>query len=520
MPVLTVFAAFLVIAVSLQSLGSAYQCDFSGYDEAAHYVSGLLVHDYLTTFPPPPPMQFAQNFYDRYPKVAIGHWPPFFYLVQALWTIPFSESRSSVLLLMAVLTAGTAALLFVAWRVEFGSLAAAALGGIYLALPIVQVYTSSVMAEILLTLLMLCAALAYARYLSEGTVRSGLLFAFFAILAIMTKANGLALALLPPLAVLGARRFQRLKQPAFWLPAVVIAAVCGPWYLKTMNMAQEGWKGSSNVKFLLSQVVTYNARTLVEIAGPVLFLFAVIGFFQRVIKPWFTGARVSDRWSVMAALLISVWIFHTLIAPVRDPRHLLLAVPALLAFSAAGISSAAAMLPWPYAFRARAAVCWAGALIAFCLFTFELRTKVPYGAIPVAGLLLENPEKGPVLVSSEDAGEGAVVAEMAMGDERPGRPVLRASKVLAQSAWNGIGYRPRFETPQEVVEYLASNAVRFVVIDKHREPSLGPKLHHQQLVNVVKSYPERFRRLYLPDTAAPGNPFEVYELADIPTQQD
>ena len=50
-------------------------------------------------------MEFAENYYVHYPEVALGHWPPTFYVVQALWTLPFFASRGSVILLMSVLTA-------------------------------------------------------------------------------------------------------------------------------------------------------------------------------------------------------------------------------------------------------------------------------------------------------------------------------------------------------------------------------------------------------------------------------
>jgi hypothetical protein len=42
-----------------------------------------MVHDYVLDFPWPNPLRFAQAFYDYYPKVAFGHWPPFFYVVEA-----------------------------------------------------------------------------------------------------------------------------------------------------------------------------------------------------------------------------------------------------------------------------------------------------------------------------------------------------------------------------------------------------------------------------------------------------
>ena len=42
-----------------------------------------------------------------------------------------------------------------------------------------------------------------------------------------------------------------------------------------------------------------------------------------------------------------------------------------------------------------------------------------------------------VLISSDALGEGAFIAELAQLDSRPGRFVLRSSKILAESSWMG-----------------------------------------------------------------------------------
>jgi hypothetical protein len=76
--------------VFLQWRSGAYTADLaSNEDEAAHAVSSLLVHDYLARpFRPPAkpmpahPMRFAERYYAHYPKLAIGHWPPFLYATE------------------------------------------------------------------------------------------------------------------------------------------------------------------------------------------------------------------------------------------------------------------------------------------------------------------------------------------------------------------------------------------------------------------------------------------------------
>src|SRR5687768_1549891 len=80
---LGVFLLFTGIALTLQRVCGAYHGEFNGYpDEPAHYVTGLLIRDYIAQGLPQPPMAFAKNYYLHYPKVALGHWPPLFYMAE------------------------------------------------------------------------------------------------------------------------------------------------------------------------------------------------------------------------------------------------------------------------------------------------------------------------------------------------------------------------------------------------------------------------------------------------------
>ena len=55
---------FLATALLLQWLSGAYSAELGGHpDEPAHYVTGLMMQDYLKTWPPVPPVRFAESFY-------------------------------------------------------------------------------------------------------------------------------------------------------------------------------------------------------------------------------------------------------------------------------------------------------------------------------------------------------------------------------------------------------------------------------------------------------------------------
>ena len=100
------FCLFLTITLAIQWTKGAFQGEFGSHpDEPAHFVTALMVHDYVADLFPAPPMQYAENYYLHYPKVGLGHWPPVFYVVQAGWMMLFSESRISMMLLMAVVAA-------------------------------------------------------------------------------------------------------------------------------------------------------------------------------------------------------------------------------------------------------------------------------------------------------------------------------------------------------------------------------------------------------------------------------
>lgn len=498
--------AFFAFAVALQVMSGAYPADFAGNpDEPAHYVTGVMVHDYLTTFPWQSPMPFARNFYAHYPAVAIGHWPPGFYLVQSIWTLPFGVSRVSVLLLIALLSAATATIAFVILRPRFGAAAASALALAFLSVPIVQEHGRMVMAEMPIALLTLGAAAAYRRYLDTESWHDSLSFGLVGSAAILTKPNGLALALVPVFSVLVTRRWPLLKTFAFWLPAIVVFSVCAPWYVFTAGLAQEGWSASYDPSWLLREPATVNALHLIRIAGAPLFALAIIGALVELWPRW--HRRVDHLSAVMASLLLSVWLFHSFVVPVRDARHLIPAVPAMLALSAAAVARLARFLP-SFSWAPRHVVTALGATTAAAFLLAGVgNTDVRLGAdAAVREVLARTSSSDVVLVSSEGFGEGVFIAEMAEHEQRPGHRVVRASKILSSSSWNRSGYRLLHDTDDAADRFLRDENINVVVVDLMSPVSRAPVPHHRQLLNVLRSS-NRWKRV---SSEAGGPRFAVY----------
>jgi hypothetical protein len=81
---IVLFLTLLFIAVLGQWLTGVYRSDLSqSPDEGAHYINGLLVHDYVADGFPGNRLAYALQYYAHYSRVTIGHWPPLYYMVQA-----------------------------------------------------------------------------------------------------------------------------------------------------------------------------------------------------------------------------------------------------------------------------------------------------------------------------------------------------------------------------------------------------------------------------------------------------
>ncbi len=112
-----------------------------------------------------------------------------------------------------------------------------------------------------------------------------------------------------------------------------------------------------------------------------------------------------------------------------------------------------------------------------------------------------------ILVSSEDYGEGVFIATLAARDRRPQHRVLRASRVLSTSTWNGSDYRLSFETPEDADRALRAAHVEVLVVDMQQTP--GPhRLHHRQLLAVIEQYPNHWEPM-LQKASASGR-FKVF----------
>lgn len=461
-------ALFVSIVIGLQVYGGAYRAEFTGHpDEAAHFVSSLLVHDFLTQWPPPDPMPWAAQYYIHYPKVAIGQWPPGYYIVQALWWFVFPVSRASALWLNIAMAASVMAMYYLlarrirpGWPVLFT-------GVLFLLTPVVQQANAMVMADLPSLAAGMVVLYVLTRLLEEPGAK--LLWALAAALtaAMAVKGTGAALLAAPfaALAAGGAGKRLRLGRTAVILAAAGIP-VAGLYLLLYRGSwrAIQGWGG-------MTAHLPWRIDQLPDLAGALCLALAVAGAA--------TGLQRRQPAAVAAAaVLLSFAVSSFFLRAIREPRHWIAVIPALLLLSLAAF--AWLEVRWP-----RTAPL---ALLAVLLsFPFSIYRQEPEGFRALTAYL-RLPAR--MLVSSSIGwGEGPWIAVVALTEARPQSTIIRATKLLAETDWNITRYTPLVHNREDIERTLDETAADIVVL--HNAPVSGSEWlpHHRLLQASLKESP-------------------------------
>jgi len=221
--------------------------------------------------------------------------------------------------------------------------------------------------------------------------------------------------------------------------------------------------------------------------------------------------RVEAHTSAMLALLLAVWIFHSLVPAGVEDRKLVIAVPTMVLFTLCGAVWAANQIPAEsFLFKWRFLLIGAFATVSFFATTFYIPKVHHYGFIEAAQFLTAQPglKSATILVSSESGGEGLLVSEIAMRQPQPSSVIIRGTKALASMEWNTANYRSFYSSPAEIVRYLEGEKVQLVVID-----SFAPQVHfpHNDLLRRTIQQCHRFQLLAVfPDRHPKSSTGEVY----------
>jgi Dolichyl-phosphate-mannose-protein mannosyltransferase len=500
-----VFVISALLTLTWQWKGNAYQAEWSGDpDEPAHYVTGLMVHDYIAHGLFSSPMAYAKRYYDFYPKVALGHWPPLFYVIQSAWTLIFTPSRVALLLLLATLGALWLTAAFATINFLFPTWMAWASVVFLSATSDFQLSSRMVMAELPVAIFTLFALWSLARYLDRSGAdwRDAAWFSVASLAAVLTKGTGIALAPLPLLGAVLGRKYRILRSLSFWLPILLVAVLAAVWFLGAPDALHQKVTTLGGFGLLRWYRIGDTLQHWMLSLGIFGSGLAAIGFLRKV---WMvaSGSEMSGLWTVTVIFLPVIVICRILFGP-WEVRHLLTTLPLLMLCLCEGLSWILTIPRFRIAILGIAAAALAATAVRSVATT---PPKVHLGLDRVAHDLLSNPgyDRDRFLILSDSVGEGVFIAEVASHETRPGHVVERGSKVLAEGSFGGDRIHLFFTTPEELMQFFEKTPERIVVLD-----GIQSSLPFIELVReAIRKYPGRWRHLATYPRAEAPLPIEV-----------
>lgn len=477
-------ALLLVVQAALMLRSGAFSSDLGADpDEPAHAVTALMVRDYLASGLDGSPLTFAQKYYAHYPKVALGHYPPVYYMLGSVALLPWVDADVLLVaqLVLLVLLAGCTAHFASRWTSASVAWSAAVLTLLFA--PMVKL-SVLVMADILLAWLCLLSVMAWARYLREGSVRWSLAFGLLAAGAILTKGSGMMLALVPVVSIPLTGRWSLLKKVSWWLAALPVVVFAGPWMLYSTKISKEGMQQMPVLDYLRASL-EYYGRAIPYSHGwlvPALFLLATV----LAARTWWREKQLASGeatlWSYLAGGLLVL-----LFVPVGfDPRYL---APLAAPVSMLALQALAQVAPASSKLRGALLL---GAVAVTLVSAGALPEKRVSGYAEAARRILQEDragEKSTWLVSSDARGEGAAIAEacyaMTLEERLSWRwKLLRGSKELSSSDWLGRGYELAASDPASAAALLDKLGVTWLLVDE-AQPQQRRQPHHEILRQML-----------------------------------
>ncbi len=496
-----------------------FQSDLGGDpDEGAHAVTALMTRDYFTTglSQGRAPLAFAGHYYQTFPKVALGHYPPGYYLPAAAALALWCDPRSLILLqCLLVACLGFAAFFVVsrAWA-GLGRLPVAILTALTVVLhgEVARV-SVHVLADLLLVLLVLGATLCWMTWLKEPSLKKSLLFGFVAAAAILTKGSALGLAGIPVFSLLLTRRWSDIKTLSWWGAGIPVAVLAGPWMLLSLRFTKEGFTGDSPAVFFAKAVDEYATMAPWFFEWPVLvvLLVVVVRTLVDVLRP--AGGLDGFRASLIASCLGMQGI--AMVVPAGfSPRYLLPSLIPVLVLVVLEVPRWLRESQKGFAIALTAVL-----LIATTSLLWRDRAKDVHGFASAINTVLAWPgakEQRAWLVSSDGRGEGALIAAAAFRTAdriATTRRILRGSKMIAETDWVGLHYETKFATDAALLAHLDKAEVDVVFVDLSM-PADQQKPHETKLKQALATAPQVWEKL--PDqpvkrlAEAPPGTLEIY----------
>jgi hypothetical protein len=339
-----------------------------------------------------------------------------------------------------------------------------------------------------------------------------------AALACLAKGNGISVILAPVFLIGLTRRFDVLLRGGLYLAAVIVVVLAVPFLAIAYRLdGALGDFGPLTPRLIWDRLTFYGTHVRLQL-GALPVLFAAVGLAGAVRRPSWLSPRGAVRLAALLALVLGTLTFH-LLSPhlLSHERYIALALAPILTLAAYGVTLVSRPLRSP-------AVRWTMQVAIFVVMVVSNTVQAwpaaqrPLGYRSVAAHLEAQSLAGRrVLVVSDEHGEGACVAEIAVRNLHPRPMVIRGSKLLASDDWMGRHPVVKYPSPDAILADLESMHVEFVVLDVSPEARALP--YWASVQAMATRFPDRVSPVFSPGFDVEHGPIrllQVYRLTAIP----
>jgi hypothetical protein len=436
------------------------------------------------------PIAFAKDYYQHLPRVALGHWPPFFEGTQALVFLIFGSSNAVTIGLQAIIAGLLAGLPAAFVTHKLGWFYGALTGLLIFCNPVVLFAIDTVMADNLLAVLVLASAWTWSMFFERRTYGWAAICAATFIAAMLTKGTAIPLLVLPLVFAVWYRDFALLfdRRSLLALAAILIFTV--PWYRLTYHLVAAGMNYTWGWDYT-RQAIPYFAKSFISDFG----IPCAIGFFYGTWRVARSAASGETELRAFAATAIILFIAAVIMPADLQARYLIPVYACAAIVSVWGIAEFVGDY-FPRQRRVAAEkLIFAAAVVGISIWQGFAPPHVESFRTNDAVATIEPQKVNPyVLVSGSARFEGAVVASFAQKDHAHYFYALRASKLLSSSDFMGKSFEERFASEDELRAWLKTSGIGWVVVDTSPD-SLNMK-HNANLLSVVRSNNDDFHLVW------------------------
>lgn len=467
----------LVVALMIPIGITSGELHFNG-DEMRHGVTGIFFRDLMVDRPFNNPIQYAYEYYSKYPALGVPHWPPFFYFVEGVFFLIFGiDAWVSRFTVFCFAMLGAYFWYRIAER-EGPRHRALFAAFMFPLVPYVLLYERATMLEIPMIALSLGALHFWRSFLEHERRRDIFLVGLFVALALLTSQKAIVLAPFLILHFLVERRWRLLARWDVWASAIAAVAVVAPWYwlsFGTVALTYERAVGQSAAhvsRWIHWWYYPYHVRYQI---GILLTALAAGGIVWALL-------RAPRRHRFMLLWVAVTYVTYSLIQE-KDLRHTMIWIPALVYFALLAVEAVMFRRRWAYL-----------GLTVLAAFTFYKawnyqRPKIG-GVEDAVKYVMAQPESD--VLYYQGSLNGDFIFYVRKHDPEKRHLVARDKLIVATKIVQAFGTRSLVTDADEVVELFRTWGIRYVVL-QNRDDMVGLGIVHRAVnagqFDLVREFP-------------------------------